>query len=112
MKASLDLIKKLRAQLPPEAAEQLDALEGLAGADDDSVGAQDLPADGAEGEDELMLDAPEGDGASGMDALRDTLGEGEGAPEDEALDEEASDEPVPVNASASKKKAKKPSFWS
>ena len=79
-KATLDLINKLRGQLPPEAAAQLDDLEMYA-------------ADGEEGqEDELMLDGHESD-EGGMKGLRDTMGMDE---EDEPM----SDEPVDVNASA------------
>lgn len=111
MKASLDLIKKLRSQLPPEAAEQLDELESLAGSEggeeSDSAMPNMFPE---EGDDELMLEGHEGDGG-GMEGLQDTLDE-DAPPAAEEDEEEGTDEPVQVDAVAkSKKKAKKPSFW-
>ena len=99
MSSTMDLIKKLRGQLPPEAAEQLDALEGLAGEDEE--GAESPLGDDADADADpfAALDA-EDDAAPGDDL----------APEDE---EEESDEPMPITGSASKKKpSKKPAFFS
>lgn len=111
MKASLDLIKKLRAQLPPEAADQLDVLESMAGEEGE---AEEGAFPNEAPDDEMPMIEGESEGG-GMDSLRDTL-DSEDEPEDELMPDESegegTDEPTDVNAVAkSKKKAKKPSFW-
>jgi len=101
MKSALDLIKKLRGQLPPEATESLDALEDLAGEE----GGESPIGEGDEAEADpfaALDDAGEGESEEGGNPFA--------APEDE---EEETDQPEPITGSASKKKpAKKKSFFS
>ena len=103
MSSTMDLIKKLRGQLPPEAAEQLDALEGLAGEDEE--GAESPLGDDADADADpfaALDDEGEHESEEGGNPFA--------APEDE---EEESDEPMPITGSASKKKpSKKPAFFS
>lgn len=111
MNDTLSLIAKLRGQLPPEAQEQLDELEALAG---EGAGPGDeggLPDD-ATGE--LF-----GEGESDEASLEDLDAAAMGDFEDEGLppEDEPSDMPVDVNASAAakpgakRKKPGKPSFF-
>jgi len=90
MKATMGLIQKLRNQLPPEALEKLDEIEGM-------LGDEEEPADGMPADLGMDLDSEEAP----------ELGEGEGEEEEEDLDV------APAMPMAGKKKpSKKPSFFS
>lgn len=86
MKASMQLIEKLRAQMPPEASKQLDELEGMLG--------EDMMEEG----DEMSADAMADEEAPAED-------------EEAPMDEMAADEEEELAPAAAPAKKKKPSFF-